>query len=484
MSNIRRNLVYNFIRSISQVLIPLLSTPYVSRILDPEGIGKVSFIDSFTYYFVSIAEFGIMLYGIREVSKERGNYERLSQLVSELITLHVITSSCTLVLYAISVFILWNKIGDVRLIFFSVSFLIVNAFTCEWYFLGTEKFSFITLRSLTARLLGLASIFLLIKRPDDYYIYYAIIAGSAIVTHVWNNAILFREVRISLRTVNWKKHLKFVWIIYLINLFYSVPLMLDNVLLRLVNTASAVGLYAFSIKVVRIGAALITDPFLVFFPRVVSLARDKHEDQLQEKLLSNIRLVVLMSVPMGAGLWLIADELTMVFFGNKFLQTAQCLRLLSIYPFLKGLGLFLSNPVLIAHGKERVYLRNLMMGICLFVILAPLLGFYYSYLGACIALIFVEFFIVALNYLSAKKLLPGLKIFDNEALLHALLGSSLFVPFVQFIKSEIVSDFGKLVISVIGCSCIYILFLFFVVRNNFVRQVKSYLFDYFFKRTR
>ena len=86
----------------------MLSIPYVSRILDPEGIGKVSFIDSFTYYFVSIAEFGIMLYGIREVAKERGNHERLGQLVSELITLHVITSLCTMILYAVSVFILWT----------------------------------------------------------------------------------------------------------------------------------------------------------------------------------------------------------------------------------------------------------------------------------------------------------------------------------------------------------------------------------------
>ena len=187
---------------------------------------------------------------------------------------------------------------------------------------------------------------------------------------------------------------------------------------------------------------------------------------------------------MGVGLWLIADELTMVFFGNKFLQAAECLRLLSIYPFLKGLGIFLSNPVLIAHNKERIYLRNLIAGVCLFVILAPFLDFYYGYSGACIALIFVESLIVALNYLSVKKLLPGLKIFDNETLLHALLGSSLFVPFVRFIKSEIVSDFGKLGISLIGCSCIYILFLFFVVRNNFARLVKHYLVDYFFKRTK
>jgi len=462
----------------------MLSIPYVSRILDPEGIGKVSFIDSFTYYFVSIAEFGIMLYGIREVAKERGNHERLGQLVSELITLHVITSLCTMILYAVSVFILWNKIGDVRLIFFSVSFLVVNAFSCEWYFLGTEKFSFITLRILTARLLGLASIFLIIKRPDDYYIYYAIITASAILSHVWNIAILFREVRFSLRTVNWKRHLKFVWIIYLINLCYSVPLMLDNVVLRLVNTASAVGLYAFSVKVVRIGAALITDSFLVFFPRIVSLARDKHDHQLQQKLLLNIRIVILMSVPMGVGLWLVAHELTSVFFGSKFLQAAESLRLLAVYPFLKGFGLFLSNPVLIAHHKEKAYLRNLIAGVCLFIISAPFLGFYYSYSGACIALIFVEFVIVALNYLSAKKLLPDLRIFDSRTLLHALLGSSLFIPFIQFIKSEIISDFGKLVISLIGCSCIYMLFLFFVVKNNLARQVKYYLVDYFFKRTR
>ena len=105
MANIKRNLFYNFLLSCSQVVLPLVSIPYVSSILGPAGVGKVGFIDSFTYYFVTLAEFGIMVYGIREVARERNNPARLNEIVSELITLHIISSLCTMMLYTAGVIV-------------------------------------------------------------------------------------------------------------------------------------------------------------------------------------------------------------------------------------------------------------------------------------------------------------------------------------------------------------------------------------------
>lgn len=104
MATIKRNLLYNFILSFSQVLLPLVSIPYISRVLDPDGIGRVGFIDSFTYYFIIIAEFGITVYGIREVAKCKHDAVKLKSLVSELMTLHVLSSCVTLVLYGAGVF--------------------------------------------------------------------------------------------------------------------------------------------------------------------------------------------------------------------------------------------------------------------------------------------------------------------------------------------------------------------------------------------
>ena len=114
--SIKKNLVYNFILSVSQIFLPLLSIPYVSRVLDPAGIGEVSFIDSFTYYFISIAEFGIVVYGMREVARLRHEPEKKDQLVSELIFLHVMSSLATFIIYSIAVYFVLDKIHDLRIL--------------------------------------------------------------------------------------------------------------------------------------------------------------------------------------------------------------------------------------------------------------------------------------------------------------------------------------------------------------------------------
>ena len=243
--SIKRNLVYNFILSVSQVFLPLLSIPYISRVLDPAGIGEVSFIDSFTFYFISIAEFGIVVYGMREVAKLRNEPHKRKKLVSELLLLHIISSSITMVLYAAAVFFIWHKIHDTRILYFSLAYLLVNFFACEWYFLGMEKFRYITFRSVLSRVLGLICIYLLIKQPSDYYIYYAIIASSAIMNSLWNNYLLFKEIPVSFKGIDWKRHIPKLRVNYFISLVYGITLMLDNVLLRIVS-------YCFRCRILRI----------------------------------------------------------------------------------------------------------------------------------------------------------------------------------------------------------------------------------------
>jgi len=385
-------------------------------------------------------------------------------------------------LYAGGVFILWSRIGDIRLILFSVSFLVVNSFKCDWYFLGKEKFAFITLRSLIVRLLGLCSIFILIHQPADYYIYYAIITVSAVVASLWNNAILLKEVKISLAGTNWKRHIKFVWVTYLITLFYSVPLMLDNVFLRLVNTASVVGLYSFSTKMVRMSATLLTDSFLVFFPRIAFLASQNEGEQLQQKLLLNIRLVILLSVPMSIGLYFIADDLTIVLFGDKFLAASIDLRLLAPLPFLKSLSLFFSNSILLTHQKERIFLRNLRGGAILFVCSSIVLGYYFNDAGACVALMIFEVFLIIANYFSIKSEFPNLIVYDSRTMGQALLGSLLFLPLVYFLKWKVDSHLGKLITCIAGSVLLYFLFLFFIARNSMVTRFKDYALKFFVKK--
>ncbi len=469
MANIKRNLAYNFVLSFSQLLLPLFSIPYISRILDPAGIGHVGFIDSFTFYFVIIAEFGITSYGIREVARCHGDKQKLAVLVPQLLTLHIVSSLVTLVFYGIGIALLWDKIADLRLLLFSASFFLVNFFACEWYFMGQEDFGFIAIRSIVVRLLGLASIFILIRRPADYYFYYWIIAGSSILTSLWNNVILFRQVKFSFRNVAWTQHLRYVWVTYAISLLYSIPLYLDNVLLGMVSTAAIVGIYSLSIKVVRIGSTILTDSFLVFFPRIVSLSNEEKFDQLQQKLTLNIQFIIILAVPMGVGLFLVADELAAVFFGAKFLAISDNVRVLSVYPLIKGVSLFLSNPILLAHNKERAYLKNLVCTSALFFVLALTLGSTFQSTGVCLAVVLTDLALVIANYVTVRRFFDY-NVFDRRTILHAVFASACFIPAILTIRHFISADLARLVLSIIACMTIYGTMLV-LLKNDFVTQV-------------
>ena len=471
--SIKRNLVYNFILSVSQVFLPLLSIPYISRVLNPAGIGEVSFIDSFTFYFISIAEFGIVVYGMREIARLRNEPEKKEKLVSELVLLHIISSSLTLILYGIAVYFIWNKIHDTRILYFSLSFLIVNFFACEWYFLGMEKFRYITFRSVLSRVLGLISIYLLIKEPSDYFIYYAIIASSAIMNSLWNNYLLFKEVSLSFKNINWKRHIPKLKITYFISLVYGITLILDNVLLRIVSTATAVGYYAFSVKIVRISTTLLSDSLQVFFPRIVSFLKENNQKQVQLMITRNLQLLILFSVPICAGIFLLAEPLVIIFLGKQFIPATDNLKILATFPFLKSYNLFLSKQVLISHNRERLYLNGLLVTSLVFVFLMLFLSYKYADSGASYAIMLAEILLLVINYYYVRKTSMHLQVFDLRTFIHALIGASLFIPVVYLIRKVIPSPLLVLIISISSCFIVYVVIESFVIRNGFMVILKD-----------
>ena len=474
MASLRKNLFYNFLLSGSQVLLPLITIPYISRVLDPEGVGRVSFIDSFTYYFITIAEFGIMVYGMREVARQKKDPDALKRLLGELLSLHLLSSIFAMILYAFSVWLIWYEIQDIRLLLFSFSFLLVNSFACEWYFLGLERFRYITIRSLLTRILGILSIFLLVNGPDDYYVYYGIIAGVAILNSLWNNIILFREHPVSFRSTNWRKHVPFISITYLISLVYSIPLLLDNVLLGLsTRSVAVVGFYAFAMKMVKTAGLLLTDALLVFFPRVVTYLKERDYARLQATITRSVQLIIFFAVPVCTGLFLLSNELVRIFLGEAFMPAALDLRILAFFPFIRAYNLFLSKQILIPYDKEKLFLKSLVTGSAVFVVLTLILSAEYADKGACIAILVAEMVTLLINYYYVRKTAVMINVFDVKMLTHALFGAMLFVPVVYFVKLQWQTDWKILVFSIIACSIVYMLVLFYVVRNKFIAEIKA-----------
>jgi O-antigen/teichoic acid export membrane protein len=462
--SLKKNLLYNFLLSASQVAFPLISIPYISRVLHPEGIGKVGFIDSLTSYFIVIAEFGIVTYGIREVSRKRDQPGELRILVSELVSLHVLTSAASAALYLLLQILLYPQVNNSLLLLISVSFLLTNALACEWYFWGTEKFKFITFRSLTTRVLGLASIFMLVKQPPDYIYYYAIIAGTAIVNLVWNFFKMRSEVGFSFRPVSWRKHIRAVLITYMISLVYSVVIMLDNVFLQMLSTSVAVAYFMMAAKVVRISGALITDTLLVFYPRTVYHAHKNEVEALQETVLYSARMIVLATIPMAAGIFLLAEKLTRVYLGETFLPLAANLKIMALYPFLKAYSLFLNKQLLMPFDRERLVLNGLLIGAVVFVLATIPLTHLWADKGTSMAIMLSELVVLIANFYYVQRLRTGLTLVDWKSMLQAVLGAALFAPIIHGVEKISPDLLLQLIVAIFFCILAY--FVFLVLTGN------------------
>ncbi len=470
MPSIKKNLLYNFILTGSQLLLPLISIPYVSHVLDPEGIGKVSFIDSLTYFFISIAEFGIVVYAVREVARVRSDKLKLAKLTSELIFLHLVTSIITIFIYGITIFFLWQKVSDFRLILFSFTFLLTNALSCEWYYWGVENFRYITIRSILIRLAALASIFILVRQPSDYYLYYAIITASAVAVIISNWINLLIQLPVSFRNLQWQKHARKTWVTYFISLVYSIMLFLDTVLLRLVSTAAAVGYYAFAVKLVRLATTLVTDSLLVFYPHTVNLSHEQQEKGLKRKLSLSLNFVLTLSIPLGVGIFILAEPLTNVFFGPGFQPLAKDLQILAIFPIIKSAGLFLDRQLMMPNNQEKLILRSLAIGNFSFILLCILLSFYFDDIGASTALVIGESIVLALNIVYSGVLQMKSDFFKPKIVLQAILASMLFIP-MEYAVSYIWGQ-GVLSISLTIVTCMILYFgLQLVMKNELVAFV-------------
>ena len=482
MVSIKKNLVYNAILSVSQVLIPLITMPYLSRVLNPDGIGQVNFIDSFASYFISIAELGMVVYSIREVARASQDEKKLNKLVSELFVLHFITSCIAIIIYLLVVFIFSNKIHDYRLVWFALAYILMNAFSCEWYYWGKEQFRFITIRSLVTRFLGLIAMFLLVRHPDDYYLYYAIIISAGAGNILWNNILLFREVQFQFRGLNWKRHLRFLWVTFAMTLFYDIPFMLDNVILGFAGTVFAVGFYSMGIKIVRMAGIIVTDIFHVYYPRMVMLIKESNIGQLRATVSQSLQLINTLTIPISVAILIFSDELVKPFLGNKFLQVATDLRILAFYPFIKSYSIFLSKQILISYQLDKLVLQNFFAGSLIFLLLGYFFSIKWLDKGMCAATMLTELAVVVLNYYYAKRRLPlSIQLFDTRSFLYALISSVPFIGFYFLSKNFWQNSLVILFVSAPLCVVFYFLAQKLVFKNALVEKGTAHSISYFFQ---
>ena len=211
--SIVKNFLYNVSYQLLTILLPLITVPYVSKILGAEGIGNYSFTYANTQYFVLFGMVGITLYGNREIAYIRDDHKKLKDTFFSIYTLQFITTTISFILFTIFVF-LFNK-GNYRYLYLAQGINILAAmFDISWLFMGLEQFKKTVIRNTLVKLVSLMSIFVFVKNSEDVIIYTIILSLATLIgnTTFWwyiPKMLGFKQFRISNLRIHFKASLPF-----------------------------------------------------------------------------------------------------------------------------------------------------------------------------------------------------------------------------------------------------------------------------------
>lgn len=404
-NSIKANSILNAIKTGASIAFPLISFPYVNRILLPDNIGKVDFAASFVSYYALIASLGIATYAIRECAAVRDNRERLDNVASQIFSINCCT---TVVAYA-SLFLTLlfaRKLDNYRTLIMIESLSI--AFTtagADWLNMAMEDFRYITLRTIAIQFLSLLSMFLLIHTPGDYIKYAWITVLSSTGANLINMRYRKRYCRVRFTWhMNLRRHLEPIFLLFTMTLSQTIFNHADVTMLGFFCGDYQVGLYSTAHKVTRVVGSVVQSLIMVILPKLSYLfANDDYEGAnrlLRKVLLLNIGL----GLPCVTGVLMIAPDIAWLIGGDAFLGAAPVMRIL-ILSFMFSLvgGSFLGNAVLIPTRNEKYYMIICCITAVANVILNAILIPFFAASGAAIATAFNGFLILLLLLLKVDK---------------------------------------------------------------------------------
>lgn len=339
------------------MLFPLITFPYVSRILQVESMGKYNFASSVNNYFLLIAALGISTYAIREGAKTRENRKEFNKFASEIFSINLLSTLLSYFLLIICIIII-PKLHSYKTIIlvFSIE-LIFTTLGTEWIYSIFEEYAYITIRSIIFKVISIALLFLFVKKSDDYIVY----AGITVLANAGSNILNFIHskkycnIKITMHC-EWKKHLIPIMIIFASTIATSIYVNSDTTMLGFMATDYEVGIYSVSAKIYRIVKQMLSSVLIVSIPRLAMLMGQNRMKEYKKTLTQIFNVLTMLVLPAVIGLFMLSEEIVLLISDSSYIQAVDSLQLLSIALIFCIFGWIFSQCVLIPAKKERIVL--------------------------------------------------------------------------------------------------------------------------------
>lgn len=357
--SIKENSILNVIKTISSIIFPLITFPYISRVLLPNNVGKINFGTSFISYFSMIASLGITTYAIRECSAVREDKSKLGKKASEIFSINICTTFISYVLLAV-LLILFRKLDNYRVLIIIQSTTILFAtLGADWLNSAMEDFKYITIRTIAFQAISLFLMFCFVRTPNDY-IKYAIISvfsssGANVVNIFYRKR--FCQVKFT-NDMNWKIHFKPIFLLFVMIMAQTIFSSADQTMLGIMKGDYEVGIYSTAFKIKNIIVQVVASLAWVVMPRMSLYFAEKNWEKINEMLKKVLSVMVSIGFPCVAGCVALADKIVLIIGGKAYVDaTLPLVILMCAYIFDIFGGSFLGNMVCLPGKKEKVFME-------------------------------------------------------------------------------------------------------------------------------
>lgn len=398
MKSIKFNFVMNMLLTVSSVLFPVITFPYVSRVLKADGLGKVSFAVSVLTYFSMLAQLGIPTYGIRTCAKVKDDKEKLSKTVHEIFIINFVMTCLSYILFLFALFFIDKFRMNASLMVITSLTMVFNMLGMSWLYSALEQYAYITFRSLVFKLISLISMFLLVRQVDDYILYAAITVFAGVGSNVINfihgrKFVTFKPFE----HYEFRKHLKPVFVFFSMSVASTVYTSMDTVMLGFLRTDSEVGYYNAAVKIRLILLGVVNSLATVLLPRASYYIEHGQRDKFIHISQKAFHFVVIFASPFWIFFTLFARESIIFISGTAYLPSVVPMQLIMPTVLICGLSNMAGIQMLVPLGREKMVLISQIAGAAIDFLLNLFLIPYFGASAAAFSTMFAEFMILMIQ---------------------------------------------------------------------------------------
>ncbi|WP_294431193.1 flippase [uncultured Treponema sp.] len=467
--SLKLNAVLNITKQCMNLLFPLITFPYSSRILNADGIGKVNFALSIVSYFTLLAGLGIGSYATREAAKIRDNKILLAKFTKEIFTINFTTTFISYLLFFIALFAV-PRFSDYRvLLCICSSTILFGTLGFEWLYNAKEEYVYTTVRGICFQVLSLILLFTLVKTKDDYVKYASINVISSAGSNILNFINLRKLVDFKVKAKKEiKKHFRPILILFASAVAVSLYNELDKTMIGFLANDEQVGFYSASTKITKLVIALITAILTVISPRLSNYA-ENNKEKFFELLEKTFNIILMLSLPFMFGLIVMARPLTLLFCGENFEPSVRIMQVMSVIIFMIPLATFCSSQVFIPLRKDKYTFYPVCVGAVVNAIFNVFLILKFGGFGAGIATIIAESSVTFASFVLVKKSEVSIgKLFRN---FWQYLLAGIVMAVVVFLLGKLMPSNVVFIFAQILCGCVVYFSVLLIFRNTYVNGV-------------